>query len=102
MGRPKNATFFQVRFFMYIEFACVLSSESGFTYMEKGYFSCGYVRIVNCEGSMGICTNAQGPKTLSFYEGRPSPCTPPHEGAKNVPKRSPGVRFHGGLGRVSF
>ena len=41
-------------------------------------------------------------KTLSFYTGFPGPCTPPHERAKNVSKRSPGVRFHGGFGRVSF
>ena len=41
-------------------------------------------------------------KTLSFYTGFPCPCTLPHERAKNVPKRSPGVRFHGGFGKVSF
>ena len=27
---------------------------------------------------------------------------PPHERAKTVPKRSPGVRFHGGFGRAPF
>ena len=41
-------------------------------------------------------------KTLNFYGGRPSPCTPPHERTKHVPKRSPGVRFHEGFGRASF
>ena len=41
-------------------------------------------------------------KTLSFYTRFPCPCTPPHERAKNVSKRSPGVHFHGGFGRVSF
>ena len=50
----------------------------------------------------GASAWAWSSKTLSFYGGRPSPCTPPHERAKNVPKRSPGVRFHGGFGRVSF
>ena len=48
MCRLKNAAFFQVRFFMYIEFACVLSSESGFMYTEKGYFS---VEIVALPGN---------------------------------------------------
>ena len=56
---------------------------------------CLYVCMYGC---LGTSAWACGSKTLSFYDGRSSPCTPPHERAQNVPKRSPGVRFHGGFG----
>ena len=109
-GGSKTCSIFQVCIFMYVWFACVLSSESGFTYMDWGSFLCRNVWIVNCLGFLDVCMYVLGAasawawssKTLSFDGGRPSPCTPPHERAKNVPKRSPGVRFHGGFGRVSF
>ena len=36
-------------------------------------------------------------KTLSFYDGRPSPCTPPHERTKNVPKQYKLIGFQRGF-----
>ena len=55
MGGAKNVFFFQVCIFMYVCFACVLSSESGFTNMDLLPLGHRRVKVVKCLGFLYVC-----------------------------------------------
>ena len=64
-------------------------------------FICIYIWI-SCAHTFPYTHARTFPYTHGFHVYIQLSCTPPHDRAKNIPKQSPGVRFHGAFGGVAF